>query len=493
MAFLIWLRRHYFIGSLILIGLFTSILFILLGLNKNALGFPLDDAWIHQTYAKNLVALRSWSYTGAKISGGSTSPLWTLLISTGYLVSNKWGIVWTFLLSISSFICLVVFAILALQKLSGMERNWKLLIPGVVIATEWHLLWGTASGMETILYSLGVVLLFFVMLHDNINWLVVGILEGLLIWVRPDGLTLLGPIILIFIFELQKKKGNWKNLSAFLFPFILLLCAYFGFNYLTNGQFFPSTFYAKQVEYQQLLTAPLSSRILNEFSPIMTGAGVILLPGFLIEIWDSFRKKKYKAIGFILWVLGFVILYADRLPVIYQHGRYIFPVIAIYFILALAGVIKAIDAIHQSKTRNLLSMGWIGAILILSVSFYSIGIKTYREDLQAVNELMVQPAQWVAENIPSNQIIAVHDIGAVGYFTQNPLIDLAGLVNSDVIPFMHDEKDLLNYMKTSGASYFLGFSDWYSTSSSWGQMVKTFSVKYQAKQQEVIIIKLNAK
>jgi hypothetical protein len=44
-------------------------------------GFPLDDGWIHQTYARNLAEYGQWAYLPGTISGGSTSPLWTLLLS----------------------------------------------------------------------------------------------------------------------------------------------------------------------------------------------------------------------------------------------------------------------------------------------------------------------------------------------------------------------------------------------------------------------------
>jgi len=48
-------------------------------------GFPLDDAWIHQTYARNLVERGEWSFTPGQPSAGSTSPLWSAILAIGYL------------------------------------------------------------------------------------------------------------------------------------------------------------------------------------------------------------------------------------------------------------------------------------------------------------------------------------------------------------------------------------------------------------------------
>jgi hypothetical protein len=126
----------------------------------------------------------------------------------------------------------------------------------------------------------------------------------------------------------------------------------------------------------------------------------------------------------------------------------------------------------------------------LSIGFYILGVNSYRSDLQIIENLMVQPAEWVSENLKTTDLIAVHDIGAMGYFTKNPIIDLAGLINSDVIPIMNDDSKLYAYMQTKKAKYFIGFSDWYPNSSSWGQEIKSFTGNYQGKIEKIVIIQI---
>ena len=60
-------------------------------------GFPLDDAWIHQTYARNLAQTGNWTFVEGELSGGSTSPLWGGLLSIGYLI-HLGPYFWTFFL-----------------------------------------------------------------------------------------------------------------------------------------------------------------------------------------------------------------------------------------------------------------------------------------------------------------------------------------------------------------------------------------------------------
>ena len=46
--------------------------------------FPLDDSWIHQTYARSLAQTGQWAFLPGQPSAGSTAPLWTLCLAAGY-------------------------------------------------------------------------------------------------------------------------------------------------------------------------------------------------------------------------------------------------------------------------------------------------------------------------------------------------------------------------------------------------------------------------
>ena len=479
-------KNIYILVGILALG--AVLLFWISGQSGLNLGFPLDDAWIHQTYARNLVMQKTWSYSNGVISGGSTSPLWTLIISAGYLFSN--GIVWTLFISVIIFLLLILNSVKILAQLISSAANWQLLIAAALLILEWHLLWASVSGMETLLYSLVIILLMFQLLQENPKWGVIGFLSGVLPWIRPDGLTVLGPVFLVLSLQLIQKRGGKKEILSFLCPFIIIFGGYLVFNQITSGNWLPNTFYAKQTEYHELLQTPLLTRIFSEFFQIITGSGVLILPGFLFSIFWSVKKKEYGKLAIILWIIGFVILYAWRLPVTYQHGRYVIPVIAPFFILGLDGMNSLLKLIKNTKTIHLLSFSWYGSLLALSVVFYVLGINSYRSDLKIVNKLMVEPAQWVSENLDAGDMIAVHDIGAMGYFTKNPMLDLAGLINPEVIAFMNDDQKIISYMRNKNAKYFIGFSDWYKNSSEWGQVIKEFSENYQGKTEKVVIIQV---
>ena len=50
---------------------------------------------------------------------------------------------------------------------------------------------------------------------------------------------------------------------------------------------------------------------------------------------------------------------------------------------------------------------------------------------------------------------------AIGYFTERDLLDLAGLISPDVIPFIRDEARLADYLDENCPVYFVTFPDWY--------------------------------
>jgi hypothetical protein len=79
-------------------------------------------------------------------------------------------------------------------------------------------------------------------------------------------------------------------------------------------------------------------------------------------------------------------------------------------------------------------------------------------DVYWIESEMVVTARWVEQNIPSTALLAVHDIGALGYHVQNPLIDMAGLITPEVVPFIRDENRLAEYLDANSAEYLIVFN-----------------------------------
>jgi hypothetical protein len=89
-----------------------------------------------------------------------------------------------------------------------------------------------------------------------------------------------------------------------------------------------------------------------------------------------------------------------------------------------------------------------------------LGARAYATDVGFIQGEMVAIAHWLETNVPPDSVVAVHDIGAIGFFAPRPLLDLAGLVTPEVIPFITDEARLIEFMQSNGADYVVFFPDW---------------------------------
>lgn len=429
------------------------------GINHR-MGFPLDDAWIHQTYARNLALHGEWAFNPGKSSGGSTAPLWSTLLAIGFLLKlAPYG--WAYLLGAAALWGISVLGENAARRL---VPNYHPRFPwvGAALALEWHLVWAAASGMETLLFALLATAALIQIISGSQKYFLLGILTGVSVWVRPDGVTLLGPAVLVILLSQPSWSRRLRTLVNFGVGFGSPFAFYLLFNLIISGHPWPNTFYAKQAEYAAYLKLPFLERLGGEALQPLIGVGIILLPGLGLVTISAIRRRAWGVLAAEAWLIGFLALYAWFLPVTYQYGRYVMPVMPIYFLLGLAGMIEFVLGKWQGW-RWMLREGWRILTGIVIVCFWVLGASSYAKDVAYIDNEMVTTAQWVAENIPSGSLIAAHDIGAMGYFGRHELVDLAGLITPQVIPFIRDEKKLASYLDERGVNYLIVFPDWYPT------------------------------
>jgi hypothetical protein len=419
------------------------------------LGFPLDDSWIHLTYARNLALRGEWAFQPGIPSAGSTAPLWSALLAIGFFLGLG-PYLWTYLLGGLLLFVLAVTAELAARRLLATYRP-RLPIIGLFFVLEWHLVWAAGSGMETLFHAfiLTLVLLLLTKPAPRAS-LTLGLLTGLSIWVRPDGLTLLGPVLLT-LFLTEKRLSS---LTRFFIGFGLLFGLYLLFNLMLSGNPFPNTFYAKQAEYVVWQSKPIWEKFGLTFLQLLTGASLLLLPGFVLWAVKSVRGRDWATLAGMIWFAGFVALYALRLPP-YQHARYLMPAMPIFFLWGWLGTAETITRTATRLGVRLMRVAWAAALVALTVAFWGLGARSFGQDVAYIESEMVTTAQWADANIPPDAVIAAHDIGALGYFDHHALIDMAGLVSPEVIPFLRDESRLADYLTQRGADYFIAFPSLY--------------------------------
>ncbi|MBZ0296288.1 MAG: hypothetical protein K8L99_27255, partial [Anaerolineae bacterium] len=183
-------------------------------------------------------------------------------------------------------------------------------------------------------------------------------------------------------------------------------------------------------------------------------------------VWFSLRQliSAKKAYPFyllpVLWAVALILLYAARLPAPFQHGRYVIPALPSLLLSGIVGMLWLAEQGRQRLLVRVFSRALLVAAGLVFVYFAFIqGPTVYKRDVAIIEEEMVTSAHWIADHLPSDELLAVHDIGAVGYFAPRPILDIAGLVNPEVIPILYDEEGLYQFMQDRDARYLLAFPD----------------------------------
>jgi len=449
-------------------------------------GFPLDDAWIHQTYARNLARSGQLAFTPGVPSAGSTSPLWSLLLSLGYLLRLPFH-PWTYGLGLL-FLGLTGWTVRRLAARLFPDSPGVGLWAGLFTVFEWHLIWAAVSGMETILF----VWLSLILVERYLATVVagrlssgpgrqpiaLGLLAGLLVLTRPEGIGLVGLIGLDIARRgwqagpapLRVLLQQWAGIIAGL---LLIVGPYVAFHLQLTGLPFPNTLYAKQAEYRAILdNVPLWQRLFGNLGPpvetvqgvfrvIFIGAQLLLLPGLIAAGWLSLKERRWATGPIWAWWVAYLLLYGLRLPVTYQHGRYQIPAIAWVVLLGVWGTARLVGLLPQAMLYRVAGRVLVISLALLAGAFVLVGAQAYGRDVRFIETEMVAVAKWLDQHVAPQALLAAHDIGAIGYFSQRRLIDLAGLVTPEVIPFIRDESALFDFMIARQVDYFITFPSWY--------------------------------
>jgi len=474
--------------ALSIVAVAALALLVYLGSTRLAggLGFPLDDSWIHQTYARNLALFGQWAYQPGQVSAGSTSPVWTLVLSMGYWLGLDFRL-WAYVLGYLTLVA-TAWGLFRLGRHLFPAQPAVAFLAALLAAGEWHLVWAAASGMETLLFTaLSLILLDMASgphpptpsaaaagegeraLHlsllpklrekgvGGMRALLspsgIGLLGGLLVLTRPEGVVLLALVGLAWMMRHPRPA----SLAALGLGFALLTIPYLLFNHANGAGWLPNTFYAKQQEYAVLLAEPYLLRLARLITTTWVGPQVLLVPGLVCVAWRDRRSAWLP----LLWWGAFLALYAWRLPVTYQHGRYLIPSIPILLLYGVAGTAALIRPNSPHRWTRLIGRTVVGALAMTAVVFVARGAWAYTVDVQIVNSEMVAAGRWLRDHTPPDVLIAAHDIGAIGYYAGRPLLDLAGLVTPEVIPMLRDEARLRAFMEAQRAGYLVTFPDWY--------------------------------
>lgn len=439
-------------------------------------GFPLDDSWIHQVYARNLAERGEWAFIPGEPSAASTSPLYTVLLAVGYVLNMPYAF-WAHLLGALALAITAMLAGRLAERLLSYE-TFSAFVTGVGIVLLWHLIWAASAGMETMLFGMFTLVLVWLSwreidrLSTDSRYLlwrgaIFGVAAALATLTRPEGVVLAGIIGLMML--VFRPHGSWRSVLLWSIGagigFMIFITPYLLLNLSLTGGLLPATSDAKYAQHAPLLEYDFGVRLLNMIIPIIAGGQFLLLPGIVYYgFWVQRQAKgdphRWLYLVPLLWAIALIVLYTVRLPASYQHGRYVIPALPALGVIGVIGTIVLVRRVYNRTIPRVLMMTVaISAVFAFIYFGVILGPSVYDNDVAVIDEEMVANAQWIEANIPPDELLAVHDIGAVGYFASRPILDMAGLVSPEVADIYHDEMALWSLLRERDAQYLMGFLD----------------------------------
>ncbi len=466
-----------FIATLIF-GLVSSVFVAwYAGTINHSPGFPLDDPWIHLQFAKNLNEYGSFSYYRDEMAtSGSTSPLYTTLLAVGFFVTSN-EIVLSYVLGVGFFLASAVFA----SKLgfAYFPENWLIAsAPAILVLMEPRLLWVSLSGMETTLFIFLIIAA--TLYYQSRSSVPLGIIGGLMLWTRPEAViffVLLAAEALYHAWIVRRisvrgKRAaatvsyTWlKNTALITGGFAL---AYVAFNLSLSGSVFPNTYAAKiryysggQTNFPAQVFDYLTTGHLSVFA-LFVGIGVIHV------VVCMMKRQPTALLIHLLWPLAMFFAYWQKLPYLYQEGRYLMPILPSVIFLGLAGVFITSRFLMQrvtafKKPRIVLALQ-LGLLVLFSAQFVHAGwdIKdTYTESCKYISDRQVRTAKWLGENLPAEAVIGTHDIGAIGYYSGRRVADMVGLVSPEMIENIGSYAKLQQFLVSRKVTHVAVLRNWF--------------------------------
>lgn len=441
------------LAILLLLEAISAALYLL---TSRQLGFPLDDAWIHQTYARNLGLHGIMAFSPGVPSTGSTSAGWTVLLALGYFLHVPfffWAYLWGCIFAIAT-----AFSAAHLSyKYFGNFGNAS--IVAVLCILEWHLAWSAVSGMEISLFIF-LSLLFLLLLHHSAAPYWMGLVAGLAFLVRPEAVLLIAMYgIKILIENRADLRKLFITAAIFGAVSLIIISPWMLFNLTYSGRPFPSTISSKFIQYGYPISVGKSMQFIwNVFLYFLSGPLMLLVPGAGFTVYTALRQKRSALYYAAAWSLTLILVYAVALPAIYHHGRYLMPLIPVLAIFGVEGMTTLFER-YRIKQR-LQTITWL-AVAVMVIALWIDGASTFALQIKLLTDHHADVAHWVDKHAPKDAVIATHDIGIVGYITQRQIIDLAGLVTPEVIPLMSDQTKLAQYVRERGATYVIVFTGYY--------------------------------
>jgi len=398
-------------------------------------GFPLDDAWIHAVYARELARTGMLAFNPGIPASGETSPLWAIVLAPLHAVTSQTAttVVLTKtagLLLHGASVFLIAFALLRRIPQSRPE----ILLAAALTAGHPDLIAAAVSGMEVPLATCVIGGIAMATLARSASAL--AILGALAYAARPE--TAVVAVVLPVAFWARTDVKAAVRLGAAGLAGAVMCVVVLGIrNHAVTGMYLPATFHAKVTPDDQVSGSTYALRSLVAgfadmlgYMPLFGFAEVTAIAA-MTSVMLLLRKgaPELAKIGAAFFLTGVVYCAISFLlvepidPMSYYHQRYALPgvfLMAVALLLIVGGLVRL-----GRRLRLLLPV----VVVIAAVAVATAAPKRFvrlASDARNIDDVQVGMGRFLQGAAPGeNAWIA--DVGAIRFFGQAYVVDLVGL------------------------------------------------------------------
>ncbi len=396
-----------------------------------------DDAFITYRYARNIATGNGFVFNFGERILGTTTPLYTLLLSCGDALGFSIPDFSLVLESLSiAGISLILFFILNQigGALIGILAVCFYLLPLVDILG--------ARGMEAQFYSL--LLLGTIYLWSKRHYIPASALFGLAVLTRIDALILAPALFLHFLFfEARRHKKLLPSALQIAGIFLIITVPWFVFSLFYFGSLTPHTIAAKMLQGQ---TGWIRfDRFMWEWAFFHKGDfslhWVVPFAGYIL-CWMHYR---HVFLSLLVWFPLYIFMFCvTGMP---HYNWYQAPLlfgISIFNSLAVLGIYRAASSAlknlkplrHHNKKWGALFTGVVVSLLLWSrIGLFGLylGLVTAGNTNLGFDKDYTEVGKWLSRSTPANATVSCVEVGIIGYYSERRIVDLMGLV-SDIPP-----------------------------------------------------------
>ncbi len=356
------------------------------------------DAQVHLSIAENFVRDFPFQYNpGGEIVVASTSPFWTILLITAYLVSGSWAPLW---LKITIVLIWLATAFLLYKAARDLWRfsDWLVLVVLALWFTHTVVVANSLSGLENVLSAMQLLALYVITavsspIPSSKRSAAIGLLLGWMWLTRPDGglfgLALLIYYGLIVILYNQQEQNRLSDALKRWLPHLALLtiCAavvllpWYLYQGSVTGKFVTDSSLARLYSGRQG-SIPIGPLFFHPKATISLATGFLPLAfGFVVSsihlIWRFVRTPERRvflidtyAQATAVWLIIIGFIFYSFVVGAESFGRYFLPLYPFLFLTGVAGLALVFNWLQSKWKWAAWSFAALAILFFIAISSY---------------------------------------------------------------------------------------------------------------------------